>query len=52
MFKPDETAEGRAVGLARKANPAADLNAQSIVIHPMQRPAAPGADPVVRKQGE
>ncbi len=44
MYKPDETAEGRAQMLARKANPAADLNAQSIVIHPLQRAGAPGLD--------
>jgi tetratricopeptide (TPR) repeat protein len=42
MFKPDETAVGRAMGLARKNNPAADMNAQSIVIHPLHRPGAPG----------
>ena len=56
MFKPDETAEGRAVGLARSANPAADMNAQSIVIHPLHRSGAPGIEPstakVVRKEGE
>src|SRR5262249_2936286 len=34
MYKPDETAEGRAQRLAREASPAADMNAQSIVIHP------------------
>jgi len=49
MFKPDETAEGRAVAIARKANPAADQNAQSIVIHPLHRPGAPGLDPVASK---
>ena len=42
MFKPDETAEGRASGIARKNNPAADMNAQSVVIHPLHRPGAPG----------
>ncbi len=41
-FKPDETAAGRAVGIARAANPAVDSNAQSIVIHPLHRPGAPG----------
>jgi hypothetical protein len=46
-LKPDETAQGRAVALARKNDPAADQNAQSIVIHPLQRPAAPGLDPVM-----
>ncbi len=45
MFKPDETAEGRAVQIARSSSPAADQNAQSIVIHPMHRPGAPGIDP-------
>jgi tetratricopeptide (TPR) repeat protein len=56
MFKPDETAEGRAVGIARKANPAADMNAQSIVIHPLHRKGAPGieaiAGKVARRDGE
>jgi len=42
MYKPDETAEGRAQKLAREANPAADMNAQSIVIHPLHRRGAPG----------
>ncbi len=49
MFKPDETAEGRAVGIARKDNPAADQNAQSIVIHPLHRPGAPGIEPAAGK---
>ena len=49
MFKPDETAEGRAVGIARKNNPAADMNAQSIVIHPLHRPGAPGLDQAAGK---
>ena len=44
MYKPDETAEGRAQKLAREANPAANVNAQSIVIHPMHRAGAPGLD--------
>ncbi len=43
-FKPDETAAGRAVGIARAASPSADMNAQSIVIHPLHRPGAPGID--------
>jgi tetratricopeptide (TPR) repeat protein len=42
MLKPDETAEGRAVAMARRDNPAADQNAQSIVIHSLHRPGAPG----------
>jgi tetratricopeptide (TPR) repeat protein len=44
-LKPDETAEGRAISIARKNSPAADQNAQSIVIHPLHRPGAPGIDP-------
>jgi hypothetical protein len=35
MYKPDETAEGIAIATARKENPAADANSQSIVIHPL-----------------
>ena len=42
MYKPDETAEGRAIGLAVKDNPAADQNARSIVIHSLHRAGAPG----------
>lgn len=38
MFRPDETAAGRAVAIARRNNPAADLNASSIVIHPLHPP--------------
>jgi tetratricopeptide (TPR) repeat protein len=49
MFKPDETAVGRAVGIARKNNPAADQNAQSIVIHSLHRPGAPGLPPTTGK---
>ena len=45
MYKPDETATGRAQIIARKASPAADMNAQSIVIHPLHRRGAPGLDP-------
>jgi hypothetical protein len=44
MFKPDETAEGRAVAIARRDDPAADQNAQSIVIHGLHRPGAPGVE--------
>jgi tetratricopeptide (TPR) repeat protein len=44
-LRPDETAEGRASQLARKLDAAADHNAQSIVIHSMHRPGAPGIDP-------
>jgi tetratricopeptide (TPR) repeat protein len=39
-FKEDETARGKAQRIARQANPAADRNAQSIVIHPLHAPAA------------
>ena len=49
MFKPDETAVGRAVGIARKNNPAADQNAQSIVIHPLHRPGSPGLETATGK---
>jgi len=45
MYKPDETAEGRAIGLAVKGNPAADQNARSVVIHSLHRPGAPGIGP-------
>jgi hypothetical protein len=42
-LKPDETAEGQVFAIARK-NPAADANAQSIVIHSLHRQGAPGLD--------
>jgi hypothetical protein len=42
LLKPDETAEGRAISVARKIDPAANQNAQSIVIHSLHRPGAPG----------
>ena len=42
LLKPDETAEGRAVAIARRNDPAANENAQSIVIHPLHRDGAPG----------
>jgi tetratricopeptide (TPR) repeat protein len=35
FFRPDETAEGRAVAIARRDNPAANQNAASVVIHPL-----------------
>jgi tetratricopeptide (TPR) repeat protein len=44
LYKPDETAEGIAQKVARRDNPAADFNANSIVIHNLQRPGAPGVD--------
>lgn len=48
IYKPDETAEGRAISLARARDKAADQNAQSIVIHPLHHgwgasPATPKA---------
>ncbi len=42
LLKPDETAEGRAFALARAKDPAANSNAQSIVIHSLHREGAPG----------
>jgi tetratricopeptide (TPR) repeat protein len=42
-LKPDETAEGQVFAIARK-NPAADANAQSIVIHSLHRASAPGLE--------
>ena len=44
LLKPDESAEGKAVAIARKDNPAANMNGQSIVIHPLRRQGAPGID--------
>jgi hypothetical protein len=41
-YKPDDTAQGRAVGLARKKYPAANAAAEAIVIYPLQRAGAPG----------
>ena len=38
MFRPDETAEGRAVAIARRNDPAANQNAASVVIHPLHPP--------------
>ncbi|CAN5911648.1 multiheme c-type cytochrome [soil metagenome] len=55
IFRPDETAEGRAMRIARASNPAADQNAQSIVIHPLNRPGAPGVarnEPVEKETSE
>ena len=44
LLKPDETAEGQAVSIARRNDPAANQNAQSIVIHSLHRAGAPGVD--------
>ena len=41
-LKPDETAEGRVFAKARTLSPAANANAQSIVIHSLHREGAPG----------
>jgi tetratricopeptide (TPR) repeat protein len=43
-LKPDETAEGLAFAAARGNDPAANQNAQSIVIHSLHRRGAPGID--------
>ena len=43
-LKPDETAEGQAFAEARRKDPAANHNAQSIVIHSLHRAGAPGID--------
>ena len=43
-LKTDESAEGRVFAIARQNDPAANMNAQSIVIHPLHRPGAPGID--------
>ncbi len=42
LVRPDETAQGRAIQTARQNNPAADMNAQPIVIYDLHRPGAPG----------
>jgi tetratricopeptide (TPR) repeat protein len=47
-LKPDETAEGRVFALARQKSPSANANAQSIVIHSLHRPGAPGLDAPVQ----
>ncbi len=44
LYKPDETAEGIAQKAARQRDPAANMNANSIVIHPLHRAGAPGID--------
>ena len=43
-LKPDETAQGQALAIARRNDPAANQNAQSIVVHPLRRPGVPGWD--------
>ena len=51
LLKPDETAEGRAVAVARKKDPAANENAESIVIHPLHRAGAPGLETTTSTTG-
>jgi tetratricopeptide (TPR) repeat protein len=48
LLKPDETAEGRAVSVARRKDRAANQNAESIVIHPLHRAGAPGLESASR----
>jgi tetratricopeptide (TPR) repeat protein len=48
-YLPDYNAQDRAVGLARRANPAADHAAQATVIYPLQRPGAPELPPLEPK---
>jgi hypothetical protein len=47
-LKPDETAEGKVFAKARALSPAANANAQSIVIHSLHRQGAPGFDETVK----
>ncbi|MEW4570373.1 tetratricopeptide repeat protein [Tautonia sp. JC769] len=42
FVRPDELAVGRAIRIARERDPAADMNAQPIVIYDLHRPGAPG----------
>ena len=42
IYKPDDTARGRAVGLARQKYPAANAAAEALVIYNLHRPGAPG----------
>ncbi|MFI5456143.1 MAG: multiheme c-type cytochrome [Isosphaerales bacterium] len=51
LLRPDETAEGKAFAKARKKDPAANHNAQPIVIHSLHRPGAPLIDPPVASAG-
>ncbi|MCH7990554.1 MAG: tetratricopeptide repeat protein, partial [Planctomycetes bacterium] len=48
-FKPDDTARGRAVGLARQKYPAANAASEALVIYDLQRPDAPGLAVSVEK---
>jgi tetratricopeptide (TPR) repeat protein len=53
-YKPDDTAQGVAVGLARQKYPAANHAAEAVVKYPLQRPGAPGlpATPSENQTGE
>lgn len=44
-YRPDDNARDRAVGIARRRDPAADHAAQAVVIYPLQRPGAPELHP-------
>jgi tetratricopeptide (TPR) repeat protein len=44
-YKPDDTARGRAVRLAKEKYPAAAQAAEAVVIYDLQRPGAPGLRP-------
>jgi len=48
-YLPDYNAQDRAIGIARRANPAADHAAQATVIYPLQRPGAPELPPPAPK---
>jgi tetratricopeptide (TPR) repeat protein len=43
-YKPDDTAQARAVRLAREKYPAADFAAEDLVIYPLNRAGAPGLE--------
>ncbi len=43
-YRPDDNARDRAVGIARRANPAADRAAQATVIYDLRRPGTLGLD--------
>ena len=47
IYKPDDTARGRAVGLARQKYPAANAAAEALVIYNLHRPGAPGLGGIV-----
>lgn len=52
IYKPDDTARGRAVGLARQKYPAANAAAEALVIYNLQRPEAPGLTAVTPKTNQ